>query len=114
MDPKDYTKLDAKIAKWLEKDEDPKLLHRGSQAELVEELKAWIDRRLKFYNAQMEYREECQKHQTEMLETMTCPSRPRGEAAARKNLEFFLAGSFLAARNEVHTFKSANFGNMMY
>ena len=57
--------MDAQIARRLEKN-DPQY-HHGSQAELIQKLKAWIERRLKFWNALRTFRENNQQFATEIL-----------------------------------------------
>ncbi len=44
-------------SRWLEDETDnPSYLHQGSKADLIQELKAWIDRRLQAYKDVMEFR----------------------------------------------------------
>lgn len=64
-----YSKVDIQISEWYESGQSPCYLHQGSQEALIQELKAWIERRLQEYKEVNEFREECQRHRISMLES---------------------------------------------
>jgi hypothetical protein len=91
-------------SRWLEDETDnPSYLHQGSKADLIQELKAWIDRRLQAYKDVMEFREECQNYHVGMLEAMNDPSQSHGSARALRIRQDFSVGIGQIYRTQAHS-----------